>query len=170
MSQQTDAEYLTRPLIEGVVYTIEADHVSIASPTTLWVNERRIAPLDKGTMLALYSKIHKAAKSQNVKISYSRHMRRQITERWVVYETAAQVAGETFDRIVKLAESVRERGIHIACCDDQTLDKLTTACNKHMEFHWRTSIVSQMSAIARELRDLDRNLSSANHCLYKIHI
>ena len=165
-----NTEYLSRPLIEDVIYTIEADHVRIASPHTIFADERRLELLDKGALLALYGKVLSMAKAQNVKISYKRHTRKTIIERWAGYENAVQTAEKTFDSIVETAEIIRKRGIHRGCNDDQELNRLTAARNKYMEFRWRTNIVSQMLKIAGELRELDRELSKANHHLYMIHL
>lgn len=170
MSQEKTAEYLARPLIEDVAYAIDPDHVRISCPHTLFADERRIIPFDRRELLALYSKVLCAAKAQNVKVSYNRHMRKAITERWAEYENACESAGKAFDSIVVLAEVIRERGIHRGCGDDQELNRLTTERNKHMEFHWRTSVISKISGIAHDLRELDRQLSSADSGLHMIYM
>ena len=170
MKTITDSEYLARPLIEGIVYTIESGHVRIACPHTTFANEKRIIPENKQALLSLYKKIVDAAKSQSVKISYKRRTRNLITERWTEYENACRNAGIIFDSIVETAKSIQTRGIHSGFSDDAELGKLTAHCHRHIEYHWSSNIVSQISEIAHDLQELDRTLSLADPSLYMIYI
>jgi hypothetical protein len=162
MLPQADAGYINRPLIESVNYTIEADRVSIACSHTSWVNEARIKPLDKAELLTRYANVYRAAKAQNIKISFANHMRKKIIERWAEYENAIRSAGMVFDGLVEIAKAIRERGIHYGCGDDLEVAKLTVERNRHMEFHWRSNIITQITGIAHELRRLEQRLSSGN--------
>ena len=170
MTVINDAEYLSRPLLDDVVFKIDRDYVRIASLHTSFVNETRIIQRNKDELLSLYSKVLGMAKSRNTSISYKRHMKKSIIDGWADYEYACEDAGKVFDSIIELADVVQRRGIHIGCSDDIQLDKLATARNKHMEFHWRTNIISQISAIEHNLREFDWCLSSENSQLSMIYL
>jgi len=170
MLNEKDIEYLSRPLIEGLVYIIENEHVKISSPHTIFAENRTIIPFMKDEILSMYKSVVQKAKSKGVKISYKQHMRKTIIERWSEYEISCDNAKILFKRIIEQVKIVQERGIHRGTRDDSELDKLHKLCNEYNKFYWRSSIISHISSIYYSLKNIERDLSASNSSLYKIYI
>jgi len=163
MIEIRETEYLLRPLIEGAAFTIEDDHVRITSPSTIHSDAHRIVPIHRDELLSLYKRVLRKAKAQGVKISYTRHIRKQILEHWDEYESRCAEACMLFSKIIDQARAVRARGIHYGTCDDAELDKLGALRSEYEKYFWRNSIVSQISEIRHKLMELEDDLSRA-HC------
>lgn len=168
MIQTRETEYLLRPLIEDVAFTIEDSQVRITGPSTIYIGTHRIIPLNKDELLSLYKRVLSSAKARGVKISYTRHMRKQITERWDEYESRCAEADTLFSKIIEQSRIVRARGIHYGTRDDEALDKLGTLRSEYEKYFWRNSIISQFSEIRHELMDIEKDLSSSHYQLSKI--
>lgn len=162
MHQVNDTEYLQRPLIENMVYIIEDDYVQIDCPHTGFAGGRRISHVDVDELLSLYRRVLHAAKEGNVKISYANHTKRKIVDHRAEYECRYEESQKLFDDFVAQAKIVRQRGIHLGCSDDTELDKLTALRNRHMEYGWRNSVISVISAIKSELEKFETDLSDQN--------
>ena len=165
-----DAEYLARPLIEGVVFIIEDDYVKIKCPHTLFTENRRIDSLSKEEILSLYKSVIQKAKGKGVKVAYTQHIRKMINERWLEYAEKCERAGKLFDLIIEQSKVVQSRGIHSGTTDDAELDKLSKLRNEYSEFFWRNSITSKFTSIYHELKELERKLSGTDDTLYKIYL
>ena len=170
MTKIPDSEYLARPLIEDVVFTIENDYVKIACPHTLFTESRRIEFIQRDEILSLYKSVLRKAKAKGVKIAYSQHIRRTVDERWLEYEVSCKRAGELFDLIIEQSKVIQSRGIHRGTTDDAELDKLAKFRNEHGEFSWRSSITSKITGIYHELRELERELVRTDNSLYQIYL
>jgi len=163
MIEIRETEYLLRPLIEGAAFTIEDEHVRITSPSTIYAEAYRSVPVHKDELLSLYKRVLRKAKAQGVKISYTRHIRKQISEHWDEYESRCAEACTLFSKIIDQARVVRARGIHYGTCNDAELDKLGALCSEYQKYFWRNSIVSHISAIRHDLMQIENDLSRA-HC------
>ncbi len=159
MNQLNDTEYLQRPLIDGMVYTINEDYMRISCPGTIFAEARRLSRLDKDEILGLYQNVLQTAQSKGIKISYSNHMKKQIVEGWAEYEISVAEAQNLFKDIIAQSNVVRDRGVHMGCSDDSALDKLTALSSKYSGFFQRNSIVSKTSDIRDNLERLQADLS-----------
>jgi hypothetical protein len=170
MDLHGEDKYLERPLIEGVIYTIEDDYVRISCPHTLFIETRRVMPIDIDTVKNLYKDVLLLARQYSVKISYANHFKKQIDQGWAEYERSCEEVGALFSEIITQAKVVQERGIHIGSIDDTELDKLTAMQNKHNEVFWRSSIVSRFSQIKRSMEQNVQSLSNPDLGCYKIYL
>jgi hypothetical protein len=158
-------------LIEDVTFIIEKDYVKISCPHTLFTNSRRISPYGKDELLSLYKNVFRQAKTADVKISFTRHIRKTLTERWAEYENCCHSAIALFDGITMQAELVRARGIHIGTNDDVELGKLTALRDELDKLNWRNNIASIIAGIFRSLKETERNMANLSSAgLYKIYL
>lgn len=160
--------YLERPLIDDVTYSISDDLVRIDSPHTLFVNAIRRTICPKDILLQRYNAVHAMAKKNGVRISYGYHIRRTIRERWQEYDDACREVGILFTSIVQQAKIVEARGIHMGSVDDDELNKLDTLVWKHDTYLTRSGIVSQIEEFGRTLLRLQEELSDSRYHYEKI--
>lgn len=163
-----DVEYLSRPLIQSMNYEISGERVRIACPHTCFVDMRLNSRLEREPLLDSYRQILQMARAQNVKISYSNHMKRTLVTKWEEYESAITERAALFRHLVTQAQVVEARGIHYGCSDDKELSLLTEMRNRLIPYGYRDSIVSHISMISHRLETFHDNLTRDPKCYSKI--
>ena len=157
-TEQIDQEYLDKPLVEGIRYQITDSRVHIACDHTLYTDVYLNTCLDRKSLLERYQDILRQAKESGVSISYTRHFRRIINERWEEYLQQKERQRTLFARIVVQAAVVSKRGIHMGCRDDRELEKLHELCREYEPLQRRSNILSIMEGISSQLRKLEDNI------------
>lgn len=154
-------EYLSRPLLEGVVYQISDDHVSICSRSTGFIDARMDAPLKKEDLLAQYSQVLRMAREKGAKISYTSHVRRIIRKDWKDYEAAFHRAQCLFRQLAAQARVIEQRGIHYGYRDDPELERLDKLNAQFQAYGNLNSVISRMVAAKHHMNDVAQFLSGA---------
>lgn len=154
-----EENYLSRPLIDGMRYDISGARVMIQCPHTCFVNCSLPGRVDKDTLLRQYGHVLAMAKAQEIKIRYTKHIRRTIRQLWPAYEIACVEREKLFARLTELAQKVKARGIHLGAVDDEVLSTLEGIASQLAVYGYRTSATSQIADIGRTLSELERKLS-----------
>lgn len=152
-------EYLNRPLVEDVSYEISEDRISIRCPHTIFYDNILPKRCDKDAMLDQYRRVLQIAKAQNVKISYSRHIRRTIQERWHDYVTGRERQEQLFQELREIVSKIQQRGIHRGYSDDEEIKKANKVAAELNTFNYLDNVVHKITRLAYELQTLERQLS-----------
>jgi ribosomal protein L14E/L6E/L27E len=155
---KADSEYLSKPFIEGAEFIIEDNYIKITTPTTVHVETRRVSPLHYEEFTSLYKSVIRTAKYKKVKISYTRHIRRDLIDRWDEYITMWSKAHDLFNEIVRQAIIVRERGLHYGTIDDSELKKLQNLCEDNRSYFYGGSIISRIADDYFKLKSISQRL------------
>ena len=154
-----DVEYLSRPLIEDVVYEISDSRVNIRCPHTCFAEVNLGPRFDRQALLGSYDEVLRTAKAHHIRITYSAHIKRMLMEQWENYETGAEERERLFRRLTAQAHVVEFRGLHQGCCNDKELSLLTELQNRIISYSYRNNVVSRIASIAHRLESLRRDLS-----------
>ena len=152
-------EYLERPLIEGVGYEISETRVTIQSPNTCFVSYVLPERCQKDQMLNKYQCILRMAKEQGIRISYSRHIRKTIQEKWPDYVAGREKQEQLFNELRKAASTVQQRGIHMGHVDDKELDKVYQIVGLLDKLHFSNGAMSIIARFEQELYMLEHQLA-----------
>lgn len=153
-----DVEYLARPLIEDVRYEISDTRVSIRCPHTCFIDVPSGTYFDQQALLDSYREILRIAKTHDVRISYSLHIKKLLKTRWEEYEADVAERNRTFRWLSAQAQVVQLRGIHRGCSDDKELSLLTELQGRIIRYGYRNSVASQIASAAHALETLRRDL------------
>ena len=152
--QVSDKEYLSRPLLE-VDYIITENEVNIHSVHTSYVNSTRI---------------QRIAKAKGVQIAYTNHYKRTINENWDRYREEFKYYNEVFDKMIAKFKVVEKRGIHQGTRDDIVLEEATKVSWEYGKCYYRTSSISRIHSIAKDLERHHRDLQYPDCNYYKIYL
>ena len=120
----SDSEYLSRPLIPDVAYTVTEDCIKADSPSTQFVGVNNVAPAKEYTRLIdLYTDVISAAKAAGVKVGYTRHLRKVLEQNYLSYACMANQHRALFAKAAEALEIVQHRGIHYGYSDDRALNQ-----------------------------------------------
>jgi len=170
MPEVRDSEYLSHSLIPDVTFTIESDHIRVASLSTIYAETVLSKPIDKGDLLSLYEKVLRDAKAQKISISYGRHTRKCIQARWKEYESDFAAMKSLFSQITQQCQIVEKRGLHMGTSDDKELERLQDLCYQFQQFTYSCNISSVLYETQSRLKSLHRQLNSDLHQISKIYI
>lgn len=155
-------EYLGRPLIEGVNYEISETKVLIQSTNTCFVSCVLPELCKKNEVIGQYRRVLRAAKEQGVKISYSRHIRRTIRERWDDYLAEREKQERLFLELRETADVIRRRGIHAGHADDEELAKAYEIAGELAKLNYRDRAIRKIADLSYDLQMLECQLSDMN--------
>ncbi len=155
MLNNMDKEYLSRPLVEGVIYKISNDEINIFCSHTVWVQAKREHYITKEDALQVYSRVYNTAKAMGITIGRSRHYKKFITTKWQEYRAQFDYYNKIFNMLIGVCKEVQQRGIHRAYSDDCVLAKAFNLHNTYREMYYRTSICSQVNEMVARLNQLD---------------
>lgn len=159
MNDFIEQSYLERPLIKDVSYEITDEWVSINSPNTCYLATHLPDRLQKDTLLKKYKLVLQEARAKKFHISYQRHIKKTITERWAEYEAACKNMEAAFRRLVEQAKAVQRRGLHMGTCNDEELKRLEKIDAELLPYTYRGSVIFIMSEVDLVLSDLAKELS-----------
>lgn len=152
--------YLASPLIDGLVYEISDERISIRCPHTCFISVTNIGvPLEKAALLEQYKRLLQLAREKGVKLSYTSHIRRKVCNSWTEYEADFQEARRLFARMAEQAHVIESRGIHRGWSDDLELEQLYALQRQFERYlHWHSAI-SRISGAKNHLDDIERYLT-----------
>ncbi len=156
------SDYLSRPVIKGIVFEISEDRISIQNPGTSFIMARLDPPLEKAALLEQYQRVLRQAKAKRVRISYTAHIRKTICENWEEYEKAVHEKQRLFQQMMALAYTVKERGIHLGWRDDAELEHLCQLQYQFQSYGWGGSAASRINSAACHLRETEAGLSAGS--------
>ena len=160
MPDLSTLDYLDRPLVKDMSYTITDTRISIQCPHTSYLETRLFPRYEKKALLETYHRVLHTAKSKGVSISYQQHFKKTITGRWAEYEAACKEQEALFGQITAQAKVVQERGVHMGTCDDLELKKLQELDYRFQTYHYGTSVISAIGSVSSALNELDQLLSN----------
>ena len=163
-----DSEYLNRPLIENVEYSIEQDFVHIHSSCTCYIQARRYKEMVNP--MQLYKAVSQTATERKIKKSYKRHFKRFIESEWDNYRNSCIKSSSVFDEIIKCARQIQERGLHMGTSDDLKLAEMATLRERYNTFFHGNQVISQMCSIKNSLDDYLKEMKNENDWLCKIYL
>lgn len=152
--------YLARPLVDGLAYEISEDHISIRSTNTCFISVGICAPLEKAALLEQYQRLLHLAKENEVKVSYTTHVRKTVCDTWTEYEAAFEEAKRLFCQMAEQARVLEKRGIHYGWHDDPELDRLIQIHEQFQRYLNRTSVISRMTEIKCHMDAIERYLTA----------
>lgn len=155
-----DKEYLSRPLVHGVVYEISDESINISCSHTVWVQAQRAKYIRKEDVEQLYSNVYSTAKEMGITIGRSRHYKKFINTRWQEYREQFDKYNKVFSELVVVCKEVQKRGIHTGYSDDWVVSKAFKIRNIYMEMYYRTSICSQVYEMVVRLKELESALKN----------
>lgn len=156
MGEQSD--YLSRALVEGVVFEISENFVSIRSPNTDFLTVRLDPPLEKAALLEQYRRVLCQAKANEIRISYTAHLRKTICESWKEYEISVCEKQRLFQEIMELAHTVERRGIHLGWRDDTQLEQMHQLQSQFQRYGWGGSAIAHINSAAEHLKWTEASL------------
>lgn len=163
-------EYLTRPLLNGLVYEISESRISIHTESTCFICAGICAPLGKAALLEQYQRVLRLARKNGVRISYTAHVRKTICENWAEYEAAFHDANNLFHQMIEQARLVEQRGIHYGWCDDQELERLNELNARFQRYMEHRSVVSLITEAKYNMDALERELTERSDSLCMISL
>lgn len=154
-----EAEYLQRPLIEGVAYEISETRIAIQSPNSCIISCVLPKRCQKAEMLSRYQKVLQKSKKQGIRISYSLHIRRVIQEQWPTYIAGREKQERLFRELRETVTVVQQRGIRLGYRDDEKLAKAYEIEGQLDELRYSDKAVRQIAEFDHELWMLEDALS-----------
>lgn len=170
VTEPSDNEYLSRPLIPDLKFLIEENRVRIQSSTTIHAAATMPSHIDIKGILALYKLVLQEAKAQKVPISYSRHIRRRVNERRNEYEADYAAMKKLFSQITDQFRVVKMRGLHMGVVNDHALQKMQSLCDELEQYRYGDRATSMFSGIQTHLADTHEYLTRNNHRETAIHL
>ena len=150
----TDKEYLEKPLVPGLSFELSKYRIRIVSDSTIFVSVNKIDRLIQEDVLALYKSILGMCKQYGIKILYKNSFKKHLLVLWGDYTREVDEYNAMFEELRKKAEKVEKRGIHYGCSDDIVLKEMTDYANSMNPYLYRTSAISKVNEIYRELYQL----------------
>lgn len=121
----TRAEYLSRPLIEGVEYTLTPDRVYVRCPHTIFIDVTPPILVSLSEALELVDALVTGTKTNDrVKIERVTEFRWELKDAHAQYECAAKRMQYLYNEILLDAQELQADGIHSGCVDDGLLRKI----------------------------------------------
>lgn len=142
-----DHEYLKRPLIDNIQWELSEDKIRVYCEHTLFIECSRPAVLNRTQLLNSYNEALHLARQTGVKVRYSRHCKRFITENWKEYKVKAERYLKLFDEILEDTLILKSRGIHKGCRDDIYLNRLSDKVNILNARNYRHSVTDMMEEV-----------------------
>lgn len=137
-------EYLKRPLIEDVTYTINSNEIKIDSPHTLFVHVRMPQIVSLPETERLFGVLKKAAKeTEKLKLNGVSKFLPAIRSIYPLYSAATSQMKELFSEIGTYAEKLRTDGLRVGCTDDELLGITVDKCNELNRNYYRNSAYSK---------------------------
>ena len=154
--------YLTAPLVDGLVYEISDELISIRCPHTCFISIGNISvPLEKAALLEQYKRLLQLAREKGVKVSYTSHIRKTVCGRWTEYMADFQAARRLFTRMVEQARVIERRGIHRGWSDDRELEQLYALQRQFEQYLYGDSAISRVAGAKSHLDDIERHLTQS---------
>jgi hypothetical protein len=148
-------DYLSKPEIPNVVYTVEKTQIRIANDNTVFCQAIRTSnPISKTEFLAMYKYIVSIAKQNKISVSYKNKYKSKVIDNYDLYLQEFNNADNLFNQMYKQALIVKERKLHYGCIDDAELNKLHDISNKYMACFYRNTLLSQVTEINSHIKQL----------------
>ena len=170
MPEAATLDYLAREPLTEVEFLIEDNHISISSPHTSYVNQYLNPPVEKQALLDLYAQILAVAKERKVRISYPRHIRKTIRERWQEYADNVEERDAIFQQMIWQARIVEQRGLHMGTSDDDELHNLAQLTWRFQKYGYLSGIIDKFSCIHRDLVHLLEEFSDSSIEVSRINL
>lgn len=126
---ETYAQYLEAPLLQGSMFIIFNDRLVISANDTCFVDVNFKRLCKQEDCLDLYNAIVAAAKEKGIKVEYKLHMRDKLLETYAAYHEVYNKMKFTFAEIKQAALRVKENGIHANPKNDMYLVKAHKLAN-----------------------------------------
>jgi len=148
-----DMRYLSNPLVDGVCYVIENDHVWIYSPHACLVEVRQEYQISRDKLLKEYRQVSRLAKKVSVTICDTNinNTERILQTRWSEYETAIIRRGNLFSSMVIQARVVKARGIHRGYANDKELSTLLELQRQVKSYDGEDGAIPCINTLSRKL-------------------
>ncbi len=148
-----DMRYLSNPLVDGVCYVIEDDHVRIYSPHACFVEARQEGRLSRYKLLKEYRQVLRLAKELNVTIydTSINDAKLILQTRWNEYETTIIRRGNLFSSLVVQARVVEARGIHRGYDNDKELSTLLELQSQVKSYDSEDGVIPCINSLSRKL-------------------
>lgn len=154
----TDEQYLQNEEFD-CTYIIENDYFSIRSSGSIWSESRRVKqPIRKSELLALYKEVIALAKSVNCSISYKYKTKKNIMEHYEKALDEVLIANMIYDKMLVVANEIKERGLHYGCSDDIKLDEIHKLSHQYEKI-FRDSSYMIISNIRHKLEELKKEFN-----------
>ena len=119
-------EYLSRPLVDDVEYTISNDRVRIDCPHSNYINITRHEKISLDSILSMINEIDTIRKAdKRIKIKGISTIRKRVKDAYKLYLVDWSVYNESFNKCTELAKQVEREGLHLGISDDTVLRELT---------------------------------------------
>ena len=152
-----DNEYLNREIIP-CHYCIDNDKVLIDNEHTLYVNETR-KYVSLSETLNLYKEVLKIAKQKGIKVSYSNHYKKQLTDLTALYNESIELSHRIFDKLVEVAYVIENRKIHLGSRDDIRLNELSKIKYEYEKLFYSSATLGRILNIQYQLQDIHSNIT-----------
>ncbi len=148
-----DVRYLSNPLVDGVCYVIEDDHVWIYSPHACLVEARQEYQVSRDELLREYRQVSRLAKELHVTIyDTSINNTEQILQtRWNEYEAAMIMRENLLSSLVAQARVVEGRGIHRGYVNDKELSTLLELQSQVKSYDSEDGVIPCINSLSRKL-------------------
>ena len=113
--------YLNRPVLINMHYDIDESRIKVYNDVTLFLSLNKVRKFKQQDLLEMYGKILKLARQCNLKVHYTRYIKKNIVSHWKDYEEAVKESNNEFNEILKMVKEIQKRGIHIGYADDELL-------------------------------------------------
>lgn len=118
-------EYLGRPLVEDVEYTIGDKEIRIDCPHTNYINITRHEKISLGSILSMIDEIDTTRKAdKRIKVKGISTIRKRFKDAYKLYLIDWEVYNEAFNKCIVLAKQVEREGVHYGTCDDAVLEEI----------------------------------------------
>ena len=151
-------EYLTRPLVDGMVYIIALDEIVVKSSHASFANIRRPRGVELTDIQTAIKKLKRLKKENpHVKLRGLAKCEKRLSELWDEYVEAVKLAKKQFVQLTDMYTEIREIGIHVGACDDLKLKAATDLQWKYSEMYYCSSVTGKVHGI---VKDIERTIAA----------
>ena len=162
-----DNEYLNREIIPCHYY-IDDNRVLIENEHTLYINATR-KYVSLSETLDLYKEVLKIAKQKGIKVSYSNHYKKQLTDLTDSYNELIESSHRIFDELVDVADIIENRKIHAGSCDDIRLNELSKIKHEYEKLFYHSATLGKILDIQYRLQDVHTDIKYSDNTV-KIYL
>ena len=148
-----DREYLSRQLLEGMVYRISKDKISIENANTIFISCERPVLYPRSEFNSMLKTLRELAKNKGVRIKNISSAFKLVKESWDIYKSEVYRNMALYDEIYQDCELLKKRGIHWGCSDDIWLNTVSQKVNTLNVIHHRCHIISQFTCMYYRLKN-----------------
>lgn len=165
-----DDEYLNEELVEDCIYEITDNRIKIETPSTCVIKENKGKYIDVNDTLKSYRKLLKLCKQNKIKIGYTNHYKKLLSENKVAYYEEVENANILFDKMREVALQVQSRGIHYGCNDDKVLNYLHLIKSKYQACHYRSTLLSVINEINTKINNYIEDIEKGYESYSKLYL